>query len=111
MNEHVALVEDNDRKIEELREKPVPVMLFPLHTFTAMEYVFSAFVLTYCRHCYEQTKRGSWRSDNANCLVLLNCVCVCVCVCTNTHTHTYMYNLEINKTVIHYCINNINAYT
>lgn len=109
MNEHVALVEDNDRKIEELREKPVPVLLFPLHTFTALEYVFSAFVLTCCRHCYEQTNRGSWWSDNANCLVLLNFVCVRVC--TNTHKHTYMYNLEVNKTVIHYCINNTNAYT
>ena len=81
MNEHVALVEDNDRKIEELREKPVPVWLFPLHTFTALEYVFSAFVLTYYRHCYEQTNRASWWSDNANCLVLLNCVCVQTHIC------------------------------
>jgi len=106
MNEHVALVEDNDRKIEELRGKPVPVLLFPLHTFTALEYVFSAFVLTYYRHCYEQTNRGSWWSDNANCLVLLN-----LCVCIQTHIRTHMYNPEVTKTVKHYCINNTNAYT
>jgi hypothetical protein len=81
MNEHVALVEDNDRKIEELGEKPVPVLLFPLHTFTALEYVFSGFVLTYCRHCYEETIRGSWWSDSANCLVLLKFVCVQTHIC------------------------------
>jgi len=79
-------MEDNERKIEELRGKAVPVLLFPLHTFAALDCVFSAFVLTYCEHCYEQTNRGSWWSDNASCLVLLNFVCLCV----KTHVRTHI---------------------